>query len=177
MSIYQRAIDKFGEKSQKEMMLEEMVIEWRTIEKFPNYEVSNCGDIFSKRRNKLIKPRNTKLNYKNVSFLVSFKKHKNFLVHRLVAEAFISNPENKPFINHIDCNPSNNSVSNLEWCTPKENTQHSIKLGRIDKKGTKNHNVVITEEQVFHVKKLILEGVKDTKIGKLQELKGRPFLI
>ena len=41
-----------------------------------------------------------------------------------MAEAFISNPKNKPFINHIDCNKQNNKVSNLEWVTAKENTQH-----------------------------------------------------
>ena len=46
-----------------------------------------------------------------------------------MAEAFISNPKNKPFINHIDCNKQNNKVSNLEWVTAKENTQHAVKTG------------------------------------------------
>lgn len=50
-------------------------------------------------------------------------------IHRLVAQAFIPNTENKPFINHIDGNPLNNHVDNLEWCTPSENTLHAIRLG------------------------------------------------
>ena len=58
-------------------------------------------------------------------------KVKQFKIHRLVAEAFIPNIENKPHINHIDFNPSNNNYSNLEWCTHKENMEHSIKAGRI----------------------------------------------
>ena len=66
------------------------------------------------------------------------KLHKNgiatrFLVHRLVATHFIPNPENKPFVNHIDNDPSNNHISNLEWCTQSENMQHSIKQGRQEK--------------------------------------------
>lgn len=72
-----------------------------------------------------IKPVNVGNNY----YRVRLSKNKiitNKMVHRLVAEAFIPNPDNKPFINHIDGNPKNNVVSNLEWCTPKENTKHAI---------------------------------------------------
>jgi hypothetical protein len=56
--------------------------------------------------------------------------NKSLLVHRIVATVFIPNPDNKPEVNHIDCDPTNNRVENLEWCTSSENTRHSWKLGR-----------------------------------------------
>lgn len=61
--------------------------------------------------------------------LCSNGKRKNKRVHRLLAEAFLPNPENKELINHIDGNKKNNKLSNLEWATPKENTQHAIRMG------------------------------------------------
>jgi len=61
------------------------------------------------------------------------KSHKNYYVHRLVAEAFIENPQNKPCVNHIDCNTHNNCVSNLEWVTHHENIKYANSLGHMGK--------------------------------------------
>lgn len=66
---------------------------------------------------------------------------KGYKVHRLIAAAFIPNPENKPCINHIDGNRLNNALANLEWCTHKENQQHASKMGRCI--FTEKHRVAI----------------------------------
>jgi hypothetical protein len=63
---------------------------------------------------------------------------KRFYIHRLVAEAFIPNTENKPYINHKDGNPQNNCVDNLEWCTPLENVTHASNVLGV-MKGYENH--------------------------------------
>lgn len=109
---------------------------WKDIKNYEGlYQVSNLGkvrslykwDINKKqyiKENKILKL-NTRNNYYIVQ-LTKNKKRKSKQVHRLVAEAFILNPKNKPFINHIDFNTKNNNINNLEWCTQKENVNHSI---------------------------------------------------
>ena len=77
------------------------------------------------RSNKYLKTEEHRQGYRRVVLLKNGES-RNVLVHRIVAEAFVENPENKPRVNHIDGNKANNTADNLEWCTSKENTMHSM---------------------------------------------------
>lgn len=79
-----------------------------------------------------LKPTTMKGWYKHIVLSKKWEKMKWFLVHRLVAIAFIPNQNNKPFVNHIDSVRDNNLADNLEWCTAKENTKHWILKWNID---------------------------------------------
>jgi hypothetical protein len=103
---------------------------WKPILGFEGkYLISSYGNVFSLNKGGSMYL-HSKRGYKVVELYLSKGKYKKFLVHRLVAIAFIPNPENKPFINHIDNDGLNNDISNLEWCTPRENVHHMIKCGR-----------------------------------------------
>lgn len=84
--------------------------------------------------------KNKSCNYFIVTLVTPEGKHKNVCVHRLMAETFLPNPENKPQVNHIDGNKQNNQLSNLEWVTQAENAQHAIRTG-LDKKDSCNKEV------------------------------------
>lgn len=72
-------------------------------------------------------------------------------LHRLVAEAFIPNPNNLPCINHIDNNPLNNAIENLEWCTWSFNSRYAYKQERLSKVGEKNHMSKLSEKEVLEI--------------------------
>lgn len=105
--------------------------EWRDIKGYEGlYQVSNLGRVKSLRykrgkQEKVLDGWITKERYRMVSFYKD-NKRKDYLVHRLVAEAFIPNPDNKPFIDHIDTNRTNNKIDNLRWATQKENCNNDI---------------------------------------------------
>ncbi len=94
------------------------------------YQSPEDGFNWTKETTNSIKALRVKKNGRIDTALIKDGKLIQRYVHRLVAEAFIPNPDNKPCVNHIDNDPSNNKVSNLEWCTYKENTQHSFNQGR-----------------------------------------------
>jgi len=84
-------------------------------------------------------------------------KRKQHQVHRLVAQAFIPNPENLPLINHKDCDPTNNHVDNLEWCTAKQNSIHAYQNGRWtppNQSGSANSNAKFTDDDIKQIRKL-----------------------
>lgn len=98
---------------------------WTEVDNFENYEVSNLGKVKNSKTGRILKSC-ISAGYVIVGLSCN-SKIKTIPIHRLVAKAFIPNPENKPHVNHIDKNTLNNNVTNLEWNTPLENTLHKCK--------------------------------------------------
>lgn len=88
------------------------------------YQISNYGRVYSVRFNRYLKPHKMKSGHLSTK-LGSFGSD---YIHRLVAKAFVPNPDNKPEIDHIDCNPSNNYFENLRWVTRKENLNNPLTI-------------------------------------------------
>lgn len=110
------------------------------IEEFPEYKINTNGEVFSRYKYKTSividewRPLVIVLDKGTGYFLVTMinattKVRKNQFIHRLLAKSFLPNPENKPHVNHIDGNKQNNTLSNLEWATSKENSQHAVNMG------------------------------------------------
>lgn len=131
------------------------------------YQISNLGNVKSLRRNIILKPylRGSRANNKYLCVdLYLNRKSNTQSIHRLVAEAFIANPNHLPEVHHKDENKLNNFVSNLEYCTQSENRLYSIKTGSIQyKKGSKAATSSLTYEEVQWIKENIIIG--DTEFG------------
>lgn len=106
------------------------------IEGFENYEVSNLGKVRNIKSGRILKPQPHKDGYLT-HLLYENNKQKRLYLHRIIATAFIDNPDEKPQVNHIDENKTNNDLSNLEWCTKRENIAHGTRTKRVAEKLSK----------------------------------------
>jgi hypothetical protein len=114
-------------------------IVWRQVAEAPKYVVSNTGLVKHERLNRVLQGYNRN-GYWQVTIKTDNGKGVARLVHRLVAMAFIENPdpENKIYVDHIDTNPRNNCVENLQWVTPKENMNNELTRANISKGHMRN---------------------------------------
>ena len=147
---------------------------WKPIGNYKGlYEVSNFGNVRSLDKNRAYKntTRNIKgkilkscncLGYKILTLSKDNIKT-NYRVHRIVAEHFINNPDNKPYVNHIDGNKSNNHYSNLEWVTNQENINHALEMGLI-KSGTEASSAKLTEDMVRDIRQMAKNNFRTMEI-------------
>lgn len=160
-----------------------MIEEWRPIKGFENYYcVSNTGKIKSlprivvnsrsiphKIRERILKPVFSGRDYHAVTM---YNSKENIClktyIHRIVANAFLPNPENLPQVNHKDGDKANNSVSNLEWVTSSENMTHAINKKLIDNRGESCKTTNLTDEKVIKIRKLAETEIFD--FGEIGEL-------
>lgn len=139
---------------------------WKIIKKYPQYEVSNLGRIrsHSRRSLKLGKDQilRSYINRKRGYVTVVLWREGIFercYVHRLVLEAFQPRHKDKNYVNHIDCNPANNGLKNLEWVTQSDNMKHASKLGRMNHQvSTKRRKILRSDGKIFAG---LVEAAKD----------------
>lgn len=156
---------------------------WKDIEGYNGlYKISNTGRIiaYSRQREgysykakrkttRIYKEKELKITKgERYYFIILMKngKYRTELLHRLIAKAFISNPYNKPNINHIDFNTFNNSISNLEWCTQYENIHHTMNNGRNKQlKGSECGKSKFNDIQVFEIRNMKKQGISEKEIS------------
>ena len=149
-------------------MKEKNIERWKVIEEFPEVLISNKGNVKS-----LSTLRNRKTHINSGYELIVFENNTgrySRLIHRLVAQSFIPNPENKPCVNHLNGIKTDNRAANLEWVTYKENIEHAVKTGLIDYSKRKNPRHKIypkdgdhkltksTKEEVIEMRKMYDTG-------------------
>ncbi len=149
---------------------------WKDIEGFDSeYQIGDNGCIKSFKNNNPIirKQKVNKKGYLNIC-LHNNGVRKYYRPHRLVALAFIPNPQNKPHINHKNGIKTDNRVENLEWCTPKENIHHAYKTGLIvGKKGEEHSQSKLTNLEVLAIRNIDYSLITQRRVSKIYNLSNQ----
>lgn len=123
------------------------------------YAISSLGYIYSKRRQRKMKPSIDGWRYRQI-YLSNQGTTTRFSLHRLVASYFVPNPDGKKEVNHKDGDKGNNAASNLEWSTRSENMLHGFRIGIMDHKGDKHGYRKLSSTDVLDIRKKISNGVR-----------------
>lgn len=151
-----------------------------------NYMISDAGRVYNKKLDHYLKPQIDKFGYVVVDLSFGKSKHKKFKVHRLVAEAFIPNPHNKPTVNHEDADKTNNDITNLTWVTYQEQKDHARRFDLIRGAhyGEDHHHCKYSDEQIHQICKLLEEGklkykeislITKVKVNTIKDIKQRRY--
>lgn len=147
---------------------------WKEIKGFEDYYlISDKGNVIRKKGTSHLKPKNLKHlfdkdGYARVNLKINGKTNSRF-IHRLVAEAFINNPLNKPQVNHINGIKTDNCLSNLEWCTISENRVHAYSTGLqngLSRRGEKSNFNKLSKSQVKEIKSIYSGDLRGVPLNK-----------
>ena len=132
-------------------------VKWADVNGFEGlYMVNTCGDVYSIKRELVMKQQLNDQGYCKVTLYKNQKKYVRY-VHRLVALAFIDNPNDKNEVNHINGNKQHNDAGNLEWCTGLENVRHGMKSGLITFKVTDEQILSAYNDNTLSIRQLCLK--------------------
>lgn len=139
------------------------IIPMKKIKDYPNYHIRNDGFVIMKN-NKIKATSTTNKGYERITLSNNGKK-KTFSIHRLVAIAFIPNPNNLPEVNHIDGNKMNNNYTNLEWISSKDNIKHSFINRLSNYKGERNGRSKLSNTIIQQIRLDFSKGEKRKKLA------------
>ena len=134
------------------------------IEGFEKYEVSNLGKVRNIKSGRMLKPHLNHNGYLK-HHLYRHDKQKELFLHRILATAFIDNPGKKPQVNHIDENKLNNDLSNLEWCTVRENLIHGTRTKRVAEKLSKKVIQLDLNDNILNEFESMVQAEQETGVS------------
>ena len=130
-----------------------------------DYKIYKDGTIVGPKRG-IVSQRKNEDGYMEVTLGATENRHSRVKVHRVIAEAFVQNPNNLPEVNHIDYDRSNNNADNLEWCSHIDNVRHSSNVGHYkNKSGTSNGRANLDWNKVRSLRRMYGNGIKISEIS------------
>jgi len=136
----------------------------KKIKNYENYTITEKGVIINQKTNYNKSLYIGSTGYYMVTLSKNNKQNPK-RVHRLIAEAYIPNPNNKPYVNHKNGIKTDNAISNLEWCTHDENMKHAFKTGLANNTGIKNGMAKLNPTKVKSIKHALIKGESQQKIA------------